>query len=743
MATNTEVGVKITVDGSDAVQSVGSIKKQLKEATAELLDMRAKFGATSDEAVKAAKKVAELKDEIGDAKAFTDAFNPDAKFKAFGQVLQGVAGGFAALQGAQALFGSESKALEETLVKVQGALALSQGIDSVLESADAFSTLGAKMAKIPIIQRIITAAQYLWNAAVSANPIGLLVVAITALITAGYALIKFFVNSSNEAKRNEAAVKSNTKAIEQQTKANERNADQLQRNQKYTLELAKANGASTKEIRALELKLIDEKIAMIASARATALSTVEKNKNYLATLKQNDASEELIKKQQEVTNKSVEEANKQTKNLDAANIEKIELIRRQGIDEINENKKLNEEKKQKDKEKAAESKKAEQDLQSQLRAIRNEATLNAIKDDNERAKKKIELDLQNRIREIEASKGSEKSKAQLIALEKQKAKLETDKIDEDAKKAAIKKEEDFQNELNKVVVENRIKGEKNAREKERLELENTFYEKRQSILNNATTDSEQKKALLEQLAVSERLATQELKTKFDLEDFNRERDKLTVLAQNEGLSTEIRLKALTDQEALVKLSFQNKIISEQDYNAQLEGLSKSRQKIDELEAEKKIEDAQKIGGAISQLGSLFGEQTVAAKAAAVASAAIDTYSAAWKAFKNAQENPISIIGPAYPYISAGIAVAAGLANIRKIIAVKTPKPSSGGAASLPSGGAPQVPTAPLAPQQETTIINQGQINQIGNVAARAYVVESDVSGNQQRIQRLERAARIA
>ena len=49
MATTTEVGVKITVDGSEATKSVGSIKSQLKEATAELIAMREKFGDTSFE----------------------------------------------------------------------------------------------------------------------------------------------------------------------------------------------------------------------------------------------------------------------------------------------------------------------------------------------------------------------------------------------------------------------------------------------------------------------------------------------------------------------------------------------------------------------------------------------------------------------------------------------------------------------------------------------------------------------
>jgi hypothetical protein len=46
------------------------------------------------------------------------------------------------------------------------------------------------------------------------------------------------------------------------------------------------------------------------------------------------------------------------------------------------------------------------------------------------------------------------------------------------------------------------------------------------------------------------------------------------------------------------------------------------------------------------------------------------------------------------------------------------------------------------PQAATTTLNQGQINQIGNTAARAFVLETDVSGNQERVRRLNRAARI-
>ena len=77
------VGIKIQVDGGQATQSVGSLKQQLRDAQKEVTELSAKFGATSQQAVEAAKKAAELKDAIGDAKSLTDAFNPDAKFRAF------------------------------------------------------------------------------------------------------------------------------------------------------------------------------------------------------------------------------------------------------------------------------------------------------------------------------------------------------------------------------------------------------------------------------------------------------------------------------------------------------------------------------------------------------------------------------------------------------------------------------------------------------------------------------------
>jgi len=164
--------IDIKVQGN-VNEAVGSLRSQLREAQAEVAALSDKFGATSAEAVKAAQKAADLKDRIGDAKALTDAFNPDAKFRALTSSLSGVAGGFAAVQGGMALFGEQSKDLEATLLKVQSAMALSQGIQALGESMDSFKQL--KAVAVNAMQGI--------KAAIGSTGIGILVVALGTVVT--------------------------------------------------------------------------------------------------------------------------------------------------------------------------------------------------------------------------------------------------------------------------------------------------------------------------------------------------------------------------------------------------------------------------------------------------------------------------------------------------------------------------------------------------------------------------------
>lgn len=230
--------IDIKVQGN-AEQAVGSLRSQLREAQAEVAALSDKFGATSAEAVKAAQKAAELKDRIGDAKALTDAFNPDAKFKALTSSLAGVAGGFAAVQGGMALFGNQSKDLEATLLKVQSAMALSQGIQALGESMDSFKQL--KAVAINAMQGI--------KAAISSTGIGLLVVALGTVV-AYWDDIKEVVGGVSEEQKKLNAL--SQKNVESQDK--KLASLNLQENS------LKLQGKSEKEILDLKIKATNETI---------------------------------------------------------------------------------------------------------------------------------------------------------------------------------------------------------------------------------------------------------------------------------------------------------------------------------------------------------------------------------------------------------------------------------------------------------------------------------------------------
>lgn len=119
-----------------------SLKAQLKEAVMEVQKLSEAYGATSKEAIEAAKRAGQLKDRISDSADLVKAFNPDAKFNALSKSLGGVLDGFQAFEGALGLVGVEGEAVQATLLKVQSAMALSQGLQGLGEAKDSFIQLG-------------------------------------------------------------------------------------------------------------------------------------------------------------------------------------------------------------------------------------------------------------------------------------------------------------------------------------------------------------------------------------------------------------------------------------------------------------------------------------------------------------------------------------------------------------------------------------------------------------------------
>jgi hypothetical protein len=156
-------------------ESFKPLKAQLREAQTLVAELSEKFGATSQEAIAAAKRASELKDAIADAKDLTDAFNPDAKFNALSNSIGGALNGFQAFEGALGLVGVESEDLQKTLLKVQSAMALSQGLQGVMEAKDSFKQLGAVVGDV--FGKMSTASK-----AFALTGIGLLVTAIGTLV---------------------------------------------------------------------------------------------------------------------------------------------------------------------------------------------------------------------------------------------------------------------------------------------------------------------------------------------------------------------------------------------------------------------------------------------------------------------------------------------------------------------------------------------------------------------------------
>jgi len=269
-----QLNYNINVSGN-ANESVGSLKKQLREAQAEVGVLSEKFGATSQQAIQAAKRAADLKDRIGDAKALTDAFNPDQKFNALTKSLAGVAGGFAAVQGAIGLFGGESKELEKQLLKVQSALALSQGLEQIGNAKDSFKQLGAVIQSTTVFQKANAAANALTAAtlkavgvsaettaisfrvlktAIASTGIGLLVVALGELVSV-------LMNYTSEAEKAKKKQEELNKAFTDGTKEGLKAAKEFITSKAELDQLrVQAEGGTEEQIIAIRKKSIQDQI---------------------------------------------------------------------------------------------------------------------------------------------------------------------------------------------------------------------------------------------------------------------------------------------------------------------------------------------------------------------------------------------------------------------------------------------------------------------------------------------------
>jgi hypothetical protein len=169
------MALNATIDLTVKKPDFKSMKSEIKELTIAAQQAVMQFGEFSPEAQRAEKALAGAKDRMEDFNDRVKAVNPD-NFAKINTVVQGVARGFQAAQGAMALFGSESKDLEKTMVKLQGAMALAEGLEGLGKIQQQFKAIftdvvsGAKKAFAAI------------KAGIGSTGIGLILVALGAIV---------------------------------------------------------------------------------------------------------------------------------------------------------------------------------------------------------------------------------------------------------------------------------------------------------------------------------------------------------------------------------------------------------------------------------------------------------------------------------------------------------------------------------------------------------------------------------
>jgi hypothetical protein len=171
---------------------------------------------------------------------------------------------------------------------------------------------------------------------------------------------------------------------------------------------------------------------------------------------------------------------------------------------------------------------------------------------------------------------------------------------------------------------------------------------------------------------------------------------------------------------------------------------KVKKEANEADAQMKLQAEQAklqvIGDALGAVAQAVGENTVAGKALAISQAIINTYQGATLA--------LATYPPPFGAIAAGVVIAAGLLNVKKIVSTKVPKPpgtnlkgagGSGASASIPSTPVPQIQTAQAVGGDTGTQIAQS-IAESTQRPIQAYVVSTEVSSTQALDRRTNSAA---
>jgi hypothetical protein len=734
-----KVGVKIEVDGSQVTKSVGNVRKELKEANAELVRAQQEFGDYSQQAVEAAKKVAQLRDQISEAAETAKLFDPGAKFQAFSGAINAVAGGFAAVQGALGLVGVESEDLQKQLLKVQSALALSEGLSKITDSAKDFQRLNAVIQQTSVFQKGLAAANLATAAtqkalgiatvttstgfkvlrgAIVATGIGALAIGLIALVQnfdkvkkavldfipglgaaadaigRVYNRITDFIGITSEAQRQtERVLKANASAIRATERELDVNGDKYDEYTKRKIEANLRYRKSFEELTKDESLSVAERDKFIKESRERA------NRDIAAADKDRQAAADKV----------AEDARKKGKE----EFEKLLAVQKEG--------------------------------EEKLKELRKENRLARIKDEDQRRIKDIELTLKETEEKVKQTKLSEKLKAEIIANERLKADNQIREIQQKIVDQEVKDAEETAKKISEIrteITENSITDETERR----LFAVRAKYAAEIAEAQKGEGDVAALVAALKERQQQEEDAVEKERKEKKAEERLAE---IEQIATNEQIDFEARSAAVDELKRLNQQYLDDKLISQEEYTKNVKKLADTEVQIENQKLAQLQSNLSAYAQLLNQAADLLGKNTVAGKAAAIAAATINTFISASNAFATMSKIPPA---PFVGIAAAGLATATGIKQIREIAKVQVPGVGGGGAVpaiSAPSiaGSLPGIsanaPLSPATAQAQTFRLDQQSLQGINTASTRAYVVESDITSSQERVSRLNRAARLA
>jgi uncharacterized membrane protein len=681
--TTKDILLRVKSETDDAQKDFKSLKHELREIELALNKMAEAGKAGSADFKTLQKRAGEVKDQINDTKGAIKALSSDTfRLDAFTQAAQGIAGGFAAAQGAMALFGSENQAVEQAIKKTQGAMALLQGvtaITNILQKETAFSQLFLSKAQKEgaVSTEVATKATKGFGMALKGLGIGLLIGALTYLI-ANFEDVKKVVNNllkpfdgiiakvrdflhtisfgliddASTAKTKENAEES-LKAIEKVANYNKSVEKQLQRN----IDLAKAKGKTDKEILQLEKELLDFR------------------------LKNNYAEQDAIKRKMALGTATDEEKKKLFELVESArdlvkDRETLDINYQKGV------KKRNEE----SKEQAKKDAKEQRDFEDKERQLSLDADKKYL--DDSLASDRLSLDKKLDLNKEYFLNGTISEKEYLDninRLKKEQADKEA-KASEDAKDAATEQRE-FEDKERQMSLDADLKYLNDSLESTRLSLEKKKELLKESYLSGIISQKEYNEAIQK----LELTSAQKRKEIFDFIVRTSQQTFSNILAFRENqMNQELQMAKGNEKE-------QEKIRKEY------------------FERNKKVQ---------------------------IAEAIIQAIAGAQGAFTQTAKSPITSVFPGAPYIAAASALATGLANVQKI----RQSQYQGGSASSSSSNAPNLSPSNQATQTSGLDSTQLQLDAQGNLmqqkSVRTYVLETDISAKQQRSKRLQQTATL-